>query len=119
MYICYIIQSINYPENIYVGTTNDFKRRIRQHNRELQGGAKHTKKYLPWKIYKTAIGFEDRNQAMQFEYAIQRPEKSRYFKYLEKKNRKRTFKKKQVDFILTEITKNNQFSHIEIINSLP
>src|SRR5437868_4503905 len=45
--VCYIIKSINTPY-VYIGYTIDFSRRIRQHNRELKGGAKKTGKYYPF-----------------------------------------------------------------------
>ena len=43
-YICYILKCDNYTYN---GCTNNFKRRIRQHN-EIKGGAKCTSKRGPW-----------------------------------------------------------------------
>ena len=41
---CYILGSKNekYPNHTYVGMTNDLKKRIRQHNKEIKGGAKCT-----------------------------------------------------------------------------
>ena len=41
MYLVYILKSDNLS---YVGMTNDFFKRFRQHNGELVGGAKYTKK---------------------------------------------------------------------------
>ena len=38
-YVCYILKCGNYTYN---GCTNNFKRRIRQHNGEIVGGAKCT-----------------------------------------------------------------------------
>ena len=43
MYLVYILKSDNLS---YVGMTNDFFRRFRQHNQEIKGGAKYTKKDL-------------------------------------------------------------------------
>ena len=41
MYLVYILKSDNLS---YVGMTNDYFKRIRQHNGELVAGAKYTKK---------------------------------------------------------------------------
>ena len=35
----------------YVGVTKDLKRRLRQHNKELVGGAKYTARFGPWTLY--------------------------------------------------------------------
>ena len=43
MYLVYIIKSDN---KSYVGMTNNFDRRIRQHNKEIKGGARYTSKGL-------------------------------------------------------------------------
>ena len=43
-YICYILKCGNYTYN---GCTNNFKRRIRQHNGEIVGGAKCTSRRDP------------------------------------------------------------------------
>ena len=45
MYLVYILKSDN---KSYVGMTNDFFRRIRQHNKEIKGGAKYTSKSNNW-----------------------------------------------------------------------
>jgi predicted GIY-YIG superfamily endonuclease len=64
MYYVYIIQSINFSKEIYIGFSSNLKERIREHN---SGDSPHTKKFKPWKIVfysafenkKTAIEFED------------------------------------------------------------
>jgi putative endonuclease len=63
MQYVYILQSINSPENFYVGLTNDVQRRLLEHN---QGKSTHTNKHAPWKI-KTYIAFCDQQQAFEFE----------------------------------------------------
>ena len=59
----YIIQSQTDPQHFYVGLTDDLRDRLRRHN-----GCEvpHTSKLLPWRL-KTAVAFNDRNRAADFE----------------------------------------------------
>ena len=59
----YLLQSIQTPENFYIGLTENLKQRLAKHN---EGGVPHTAKSKPWRI-KTAIAFTDQNQARDFE----------------------------------------------------
>lgn len=59
----YILQSINCPDNHYIGYTTDLKKRIAKHN---EGGSSYTSKNKPWKV-KIAIAFEDKEKALVFE----------------------------------------------------
>ena len=70
-YICYILKCNNYTYN---GCTNNFKRRIRQHNGEIKGGAKCTSKRGPWEPYCIITGFKDNIEALQTEWRIKRVE---------------------------------------------
>lgn len=61
----------------YVGATNNFPRRIRQHNGELAGGAKYTtsaakssRSETPWKPLFVVHGFPSSQAALQFEWAL-------------------------------------------------
>lgn len=45
-YYVYILESQNYQE-LYIGYTDDLRKRIKEHN---QGLNKSTKPYLPWKL---------------------------------------------------------------------
>ena len=45
MYLVYILKSDNYS---YIGMTNDFFKRWKQHNKIIKGGAKYTSKYENW-----------------------------------------------------------------------
>ena len=53
----------------YIGATVDPKRRLRQHNRELLGGAKKTRKG-PWYFHLIISGFRTWREALQFEWAF-------------------------------------------------
>lgn len=63
MHYVYIIQSLNHPNQTYVGCTEDLKKRISNHN---AGTTPHTAKYLPWKLVFYAA-FEDKLKAYSFE----------------------------------------------------
>lgn len=52
----------------YIGCTTDYKRRLRQHNREIKGGASSTAKGAGhWVLYKVLSGFSDRSVAYRWE----------------------------------------------------
>ena len=70
-YICYILKCDNWTYN---GCTNNFERRIRQHNGEIKGGAKCTSKRGPWSPYCIITGFQDNVEALQTEWRIKRVE---------------------------------------------
>lgn len=63
MHYVYGLRSISFPDNTYIGETNDLKRRLRQHN---NGESTHTARLGPWKI-EFYLAFESRVQAKQFE----------------------------------------------------
>ena len=71
-YLCYLLRSKVRPpagDRTYIGITTDPPRRIRQHNGELaSGGARRTRGHRPWE-YIAAVGtFENRADAMRFEW---------------------------------------------------
>jgi structure-specific endonuclease subunit SLX1 len=74
-YYCYIIKSTNplYQNITYNGSTNDLKRRLRQHNGEIVGGAKATKGKGPWEYYAILEGFETHKEALSCEWRIKHP----------------------------------------------
>ena len=52
----------------YIGSTTDPQRRLRQHNGEIKGGARSTKKGAPhWVLLCTLSGFRDRSEACRWE----------------------------------------------------
>ena len=69
MYVVYILQSDN---RSYIGMTNDFFKRWKQHNKILKGGAKYTSKYNNWTPICIVDGFETKSEAMQCEWNLKR-----------------------------------------------
>ena len=65
----YILQSISHPLRFYTGLTNDLLNRLSKHN---EGGVPYTSRYRPWKI-KTAIAFDTRERAAEFERYLKSP----------------------------------------------
>jgi structure-specific endonuclease subunit SLX1 len=63
-YYCYLITSNNLT---YIGTTNDLVKRLKQHNGELSGGAKATRRFNDW-IYCRIIDCKDKKTALSFEW---------------------------------------------------
>jgi len=59
----YILQSVENPENYYVGATRDLRARLQKHN---AGDVSHTSKYSPWAI-KTYVAFTNEERAFAFE----------------------------------------------------
>ena len=63
MFYTYILRSIDYPDQRYIGHTADLRERLIKHNK---GDVPHTAKYKPWRI-KNAIAFENKEKAYAFE----------------------------------------------------
>lgn len=59
----YILRSESYPQQSYVGMTEDLKARLAVHN---AGGSPHTSKFKPWTV-ETAIAFTSREKATALE----------------------------------------------------
>jgi len=72
MYWCYILK--NDKNNTYCGYTTNPKRRIRQHNGEIVGGAKYTKSHgNNWEFMVLITGFETNNNALSCEWKLKHP----------------------------------------------
>ncbi|CAE7852226.1 unnamed protein product [Symbiodinium necroappetens] len=56
----------------------DPRRRLRQHNGEIKGGARKTDRWKPWNMVLCVWGFPGKVLALQFEYAWQHPSLSRH-----------------------------------------
>lgn len=83
MYSVYIITTKE-NNSYYVGMTNNFERRIRQHNRDIRGGAKFTRRYTNWYPVLIIDGFHTKQTAMQCEWSVKnfRRKKREPYKYI-------------------------------------
>ena len=67
-WIFYIIEN---KGKTYAGVSPNPSRRLRQHNKEICGGAKYTTAHAPgWKHICLIHGFQNKIQALQFEWAV-------------------------------------------------
>ena len=81
-YYCYILKN-GTNGRTYNGSTNSLKRRIRQHNGEIVGGAKATSEGRPWEYCALLTGFDTHVEALSCEWRIKHPTntKKRPLKY--------------------------------------
>ena len=68
-YVVYILKSDNLS---YIGMTNNFERRWKQHMGILRGGAKYTGKSNNWTPLCIIDGFKTKQEAMQCEWRLKR-----------------------------------------------
>jgi predicted GIY-YIG superfamily endonuclease len=59
----YLLESVIFPGQIYVGLTDDLRARLEAHN---AGQSPHTAKFKPWRLV-TYLAFSDRAKAVAFE----------------------------------------------------
>ena len=69
IYMVYILRSGKFS---YIGMTNDFLRRWKQHNKILKGGARYTSKREDWTPICIIDGFKSKVEAMQCEWKLKR-----------------------------------------------
>jgi len=62
MYV-YLIRSESHPDQRYIGSTDDLKKRLANHN---AGKSPHTSKFAPWKLV-VAVFFAGKRKAEAFE----------------------------------------------------
>ena len=80
MYTCYLLRGQRTKKGAhatYVGITNNEKRRLRQHNGDLKGGARHTRAYRPWTPYVHVRNFSSKSAALKFEHAVKHKRRTR------------------------------------------
>ena len=73
-FLCYVITDEQRRRLTYTGQTNNFARRIRQHNGEIAGGARYTKRTngARWVPLFHVTGFQTLRSVLQFERAMKR-----------------------------------------------
>ena len=64
MHYAYILRSISHPDQRYIGSTSDLKRRLAAHN--SGNGCETSAKYAPWKL-ETYVAFQTLEKAHAFE----------------------------------------------------
>lgn len=74
MWYCYILRNRHNPSVTYNGSTNDPTRRLRQHNGEISGGAKATKRCNGgWEFCALLSGFDTHQNCLSCEWRIKCP----------------------------------------------
>jgi putative endonuclease len=59
----YILRSVGWPEQTYIGVASDLRRRLRQHN---DGQSEYTRQFMPWRV-EAYIAFSKAAKAKEFE----------------------------------------------------
>lgn len=70
-FTCYALSSSDGSRS-YTGQTNDFTRRLRQHNGEIKGGARYTKTKTKWTPIFRVTQFKTLRFVLQFEIAMKK-----------------------------------------------
>ncbi|KAK3325953.1 hypothetical protein B0H66DRAFT_144164 [Apodospora peruviana] len=72
LYTVYILRSTVRHASLYIGSTPNPPRRLRQHNGDAQGGANRTsrKTLRPWEMVGLVSGFPSMVSALKFEWAL-------------------------------------------------
>jgi predicted GIY-YIG superfamily endonuclease len=79
VYICYLITN---GKRTYVGISNNFGRRLRQHNGEISGGARSTSRRAiegqPWRFAACVRNIAEKNDALSYEKCVHLASKPGY-----------------------------------------
>ena len=67
--VYWLISKTNSSTRNYIGATTNITRRIRQHNREIKGGARRTRNRT-WELVLYVQGFRTWRETLQFEWAF-------------------------------------------------
>ncbi|KAI1823002.1 hypothetical protein F4861DRAFT_352594 [Xylaria intraflava] len=75
LYTVYVLRSTVRQTALYIGSTPNPPRRLKQHNGVVQGGAKRTARSTrrPWEMVGLVSGFPNMVGALQFEWALNNP----------------------------------------------
>ncbi|KAI0426531.1 hypothetical protein F5Y09DRAFT_318558 [Xylaria sp. FL1042] len=75
LYTVYILRSTVQHASLYIGSTPNPPRRLKQHNGEAKGGAARTSRRTlrPWEMVGLVSGFPGMVAALQFEWALNNP----------------------------------------------
>ncbi|KAK1244083.1 hypothetical protein MKX08_002221 [Trichoderma sp. CBMAI-0020] len=75
LYAVYVLRSTVRSKSIYVGSTPNPPRRLKQHNGEAKGGAVRTSResLRPWEMIVLVTGFPSSVAALKFEWALNNP----------------------------------------------
>ncbi|KAI1442975.1 hypothetical protein F5Y02DRAFT_228782 [Annulohypoxylon stygium] len=78
LYTVYILRSTVRRSSLYIGSTPNPPRRLKQHNGEAKGGAARTSrsKLRPWEMVGLVSGFPGMVAALKFEWALNNPHTS-------------------------------------------
>ena len=130
-YYCYML--INNEMKNYIGFTTNPKKRLKQHNKEIKGGAKYTSKYNNWKFLFIIGGFKTKQEALQCEWKLKHPNNKyigSYIKrigYLDKilkignkftKNTKQEIRYEDTYFIYVNMNYNYLFKYLIFDNNI-
>ncbi|RDA95890.1 hypothetical protein CP533_5222 [Ophiocordyceps camponoti-saundersi (nom. inval.)] len=73
LYVVYVLRSSVRKASLYVGSTPNPQRRLKQHNGDSKGGARRTSNLRPWEMVALVSGFPSMISALKFEWALNNP----------------------------------------------